>query len=319
MTVRGSGGPAASRYAGVDVGATTLQAVVGDGDCTVLAREERPTPAGPDGEAVAGAVRATLEEACAGAAVDPTALEGVGVGSMGPLEDGVAHPPNLPGVERIDVAGPLADVAASDDVTVLNDAVAGVVGERHAADPAPGNVVYLTISTGLGAGACVDGHVLRGRHGNAAEVGHLVLDPDGTMTCGCGGSGHWEAYCSGRNVPRYARELHEGEETTLAIDGDPGAADVYAAAGEDAFATRVVGRVTDWNVLGVANLVHAFAPESVVVGGSVALENPGRVVAPLRERVPERLAIPPPTIRPATLGHDAVAVGALVAAVRGVS
>lgn len=306
-------------YAGVDLGATTVSAAVGDGSGQVAGRADAETPGGPDGAAVVDAVLETLQAACTEAGVATADLRAVGVGSMGPLADGaVADPPNLPAVDRVDLAGPLADLAGTDDVTVLNDAVAGVVGERSAADPAPDDLVYLTVSTGLGAGACVDGHVLAGRDGNAAEVGHLPLDPSGAMTCGCGGVGHWEAYCSGRNVPRYARHLHDGEATSLSLDGDLTAREVYDAAGADAFATRVVERVTDWNVRGVTSLVAAYAPARLAVGGAVALENPERVVAPLRERVPDRLMVDAPTIRTASLGRDAVVRGALVAAGRGV-
>lgn len=307
------------RFAGVDVGATSLRAVVGDNRCRIEGRASKATPQEADGTAVTDAVLETLRAAAADAGVDPPDLRAVGVGSIGPLAgSAVDDPPNLPGVERVALAEPLAALADADEVTVRNDAVAGLVGERfHAEDP-PENVVYLTISTGLGAGACVDGHVLEGRAGNAAEVGHVELDPAGAMTCGCAGSGHWEAYCSGRNVPRYARHLHDGEPTALAVDGKLTAAAVYDAAGDDQFATRVVERVTDWNVRGVRCVVHAFAPDLLVVGGSVALANPGWVVDPLCERVPDGLVVEPPDIRRAALGDDAVVVGALVAGVRGI-
>lgn len=304
--------------AGVDLGASSILAVVGPDAGTITGRARSETPQGPDGSAVVERLVATLEAACAGGAVDPPDLAAVGVGSMGPLVDGaVADPPNVPGVGRIDLREPLADLAATADVVIRNDAVAGAVGERFAAESSPDDLVYLTISTGLGAGAYVDGHLLRGRHGNAAEVGHFVLDPAGTMTCGCGGSGHWEAYASGGNVPRYARTLHDGEPTALPMAGDLTAERIYdTAADGDAFATRVVERVTDWNVRGVASLVHAFAPDHLAVGGAVALENPGRVVDPLRDRVPAHLAVESPLITTAALGHDAVAIGALVAARR---
>src|SRR6056297_845001 len=95
-----------------------------------------------------------------------------------------------------------------------------------------------------------DGHVLSGWDGNAGEVGHMTIDPHGTMTCGCGHDGHWEAYCSGNNIPHYAQHLHEEHpiDTALPLDApDFSAADVCTFAGEDEFADLVIDRVCRWN------------------------------------------------------------------------
>lgn len=310
-------------YAGVDLGATNLRAAVADAEGSILGEARRSTPRGPDGRAVTDAVVATLEGACRDAGVGPAELSAVGVASIGPLDrtaGAVVDPPNLPdGVERVDLTAPVAELVGSGRVSLHNDAVAGVLGERQFGD-APDNAVYLTISSGVGAGACVDGHVLAGRNGNAAEMGHLTVDPGGLMPCGCGGAGHWEAYCGGRNLPAYAARLRETEglETSLPLqDGDIDAADVFAAAGDDPLADVVVERVARWNALGVAALVHAYDPAVVAVGGAVALENERLVVDPIRERVEAHLAVPAPTIRPTTLGESAVVRGAIAGAMTG--
>jgi glucokinase len=210
---------------------------------------------------------------------------------------------------------PLSALLSTDRIALHNDATAGVLGERRFGD-APEHVVYLTVSTGIGAGAVVDDHLLSGWRGNAAEVGHLTVDPAGRRTCGCGGAGHWEAYCSGANVPGYARDLHDGGPTSLALE-DPSldAADVFAAAADDALAARVVDRIGDWNAVGVAALVHAYAPQVVVVGGGVACNHPDRLLDPIRARVPAHAATPVPTIRLTDAGDDAVVRGALASAI----
>ena len=66
---------------------------------------------------------------------------------------------------------------------------------------------YITISSGIGGGIFVDNHLLRGKDGNATEIGHFTIDFEGRMICGCGRRGHWEAYCSGIGMPNYARFL----------------------------------------------------------------------------------------------------------------
>jgi glucokinase len=287
----------------------------------VLGRDRRETPQGPSGIAVTEAVLAVLRTACAEAGVDPTEVAAAAIGSFGPLdlaEGTVTDPANLPdSVDRIPLVGPVENLVDG-PVYLHNDTAAGVIGERFHAERNPDDMVYLTISSGIGAGVCVDGHVLSGWDGNAGEVGHITLDPEGRMACGCGGDGHWEAYCSGNAIPRYARFLHDGEATALPLDSSAfSAADVFAAAGEDAFADRVLERVAEWNALGVASVVNAYAPLVIVVGGAVAINNEEFVLEELRERVPEGLVANVQEIRLTTLGDDVVLEGALASAMTG--
>lgn len=305
-------------YVGVDLGATNVRAVVGDRAGRVRGSHAAPTPQGPTGIAVTEAVLDAVREACADAGVAPRDVVAAGVGSVGPLDlaDGaVDHPANFPAsVERIPLTGPLSNLLGTDRVHLHNDAAAGVVGERFYADRTPDDMVYLTISTGIGAGVAVDGNVLSGWDGNAGEVGHLTVDPEGRLTCGCGIPGHWEAYCSGGHLPDYARSLHDGEETTLPME-DLTAADVFAHAADDAFAARVVERVGEWNAVGVANVVHAYAPLVVYVGGAVALNNPDAVLDPVRARLDDLVMTNVPDLRLSTLGEDVVVRGALASAI----
>lgn len=305
--------------AGIDLGATNLRAAVADGDGELLGVERRETPRDTDGQAVARTAARTLEAAAASAGRDMAALEAVGVGTIGPLDRSagtVIRPPNLPGVDRIPLKDVLVALVGHPRVYVENDAVAALAGERASGDAPPENLVYLTLSTGIGAGVAVDGRVLRGRAGNAAEVGHLVVEPGG-RTCGCGATGHWEAYCSGSAIPEFTRELAESAaiETELPVEaGSFSAADVYGAADEDPLADRVVAEITRYNAIGVADLVHAYAPDRIAVGGAVALENPSAVIEPLADAVGSHTMLSVPEIDSATHGHDAVLRGALALA-----
>lgn len=306
-----------ARFAGVGFGVTNTQALVATASGRVLGRARAPTPKSADGDTVAAGVVAVLEEACAAAGTAPETLTAVGVGAAGSTDtadpavvDSVNHPAGA-----VPLRAPIADRSGDGRVTLCNDAVAGVLGERRFAD-APENTVYLALSSGVGAGACVDGHVLTGWWGNAAEVGHVVVDSTEALSCGCGGAGHWEAYAGGENLPRYARHLHGTEDLETTLDPDSiDAADLFAAAERgDTLAETVLERLARWNALGVAALVHAYAPEVVSVGGAVALGNPGRVVDPVRERLPDLLAVEPPALRVTPLGEDVVVRGALALA-----
>lgn len=306
-------------YGGVDVGATHIRSLVGTATGEIRGSDHRETPQ-MSGQAVTDEVLTSLRATCERATVSPTALAGVGIGALGPLDRAagvVSDPPNLPDrIAEIPLIGPVASLVDA-PVSLYNDATAGVIGERFAAADPLDDVVYLTLSSGVGAGVCVDGTVLVGHEGNAAEIGHVPLDPAETMGCGCGGRGHWEAYCSGENIPAYAEQFHGDQDTSLPL-GDEGftAADVFEAAADgDAFASHVLDRIADWNARGVATLVAAFAPTTLFVGGGVTLANPDVVLDSLRERVPPLVMTRVPEIRLTTRGDEIVAYGAMASAI----
>ncbi len=312
-------------YAGVDLGATNVRGAVATRDGEFLSVSRRPTPQGPTGIDVTEAVLSVLREACSDGGVDPTQVRAAAIGSFGPFDlaaGTVESPANLPdSVGTIPLVGPVSELIGSDRVRLHNDTTAGVIGERFHADANPDDMVYLTISSGIGAGVVVDGHVLSGWDGNAGEIGHITLDPEDRRTCGCGHDGHWEAYCSGKNIPDYARLLYEdayGMETALPLeDPDFSARDVFERAADDEFAAHVVSQLGHWNAMGVANLVHAYAPLVVVVGGAVATNNPDQVLDPVRERLPEMVMVNVPEVRLTTLGNEVGIRGAVASAITG--
>ncbi|WP_128477383.1 ROK family protein [Halorussus pelagicus] len=314
-----------AHYAGVDLGATNVRAAVADDEGDVVSVHRANTPNGPTGIAVTEAVLECLREACEAAGIDPSELLAAGIGSIGPLdlaEGAIDNPANLPDtIDRIPLTGPVGQLIDSDSVYLHNDTIAGVIGERYYSDRNPDDMVYLTISSGIGAGICVDGEVLSGWDGNAGEVGHMVVDPRGRRTCGCGREGHWEAYCSGNNIPEYAKLLAEDTgslDTDLPLsDPDFSAVDVFAAAGEDEFADHVIDQVAHWNAIGVANVVQAYAPLAVYVGGAVALKNESLVVDPIRERIGDLVFNNVPDVQLTNLGDDVVLKGAIASALTG--
>lgn len=313
------------RYLGFDVGATNTRAAVAAADGTVLGRGDCPTPddANADGAVVAEAVREAGLDACQVARVDPAAVERAAVATVAEIDrdrGGVVDPANFPsGVDFVPLVDALSAFVDPEETLLLNDATAGALGERASGDGTPDDLIYLSVSTGIGAGVIADGRPLEGHRGNAAEVGHVTLDPAGRLPCGCGADGHWEAYCSGGNIPRYARYLaaEEGLDTDLPVD-EVDAADVFAAAGDDPLADRLVERLADWNTQGVATVVHTYDPAVVAVGGAVALENPELVVDPVRERLSDHLHVGhTPEVRLTAVGEAVGLNGAIQRAIAG--
>ncbi|EMA46252.1 ROK family protein [Halococcus saccharolyticus] len=309
-----------ARYAGVDLGGTNVRAVVADADGKIDGSDKRPVP--PDlstGLPVTDAILDCLREACLAADTSPEAIEAVGVAAAGRLDptEGIVEPTNI-AVDTVPLTGPISNLVDSDRIHLHKDVAAGVIGERYHAERNPDDMVYLTISSGIGAGVTVDGSVLKGWDSNAGEVGHYAVDPAGRLTCGCGHDGHWEAYCSGSNIPAYARLLWNDADrpaTALPIDEEGfDAVDVFAHAREDAFAEQVVDRLAEWNAMGVAGVVHAYAPLVISVGGAVALNNEALVVDPIRDRLDDLVMTNVPEVRLTEFGDDVVVRGALASA-----
>src|SRR5213075_2459825 len=146
---------------------------------------------------------------------------------------------------------------------------AAAAEHRYGAGTGARNMVYLTISTGVGGGVVADGRLYRGA-GNGAELGHVTVDWHGRRCRGCGRLGCLEAYVSGTSIAERAREAIEsqnGSSSLAALDG-PTAQDVAAAArAGDELACRVWDETVAALACGLTSIVNVFEPELVVVGG----------------------------------------------------
>lgn len=298
-------------HAGIDLGATNCGALIAEGQ-RALGRASRSTPR--DGSGVAAAVGDTLRAACEDAGVAVGSLDGVGAAVAGPVEEGAGRPTNVP-VDRVEPSDVLPAGLDTDDLPVwmVNDAAAGALAEQRFAG-APPDAVYLTFSTGIGAGAVVDGHVLSGVDDAAAELGHVPVGADG-RECTCGGRDCWEAYCAGRAIPDLARSVAAATDADTVLDLEEATArEVLEAVGEDPVADAVRERLAAYNARGLAVAARAYAPALVSVGGAVALAHTW-LLEDARDRLPETV-FPAPELRITPLGHDAGLWGAVAAAVR---
>jgi glucokinase len=189
----------------------------------------------------------------------------VGIGCGGPLdrERGLLlAPPHLPGWHDVPVTA-LAEREFERPAFLDNDATAAAAAEhRYGAGVGTENMVYLTISTGVGGGVVLGGRLYHGAAGNGGELGHVTVDWHGRPCRGCGRRGCLEAYVSGTSIAERAVEaglsLGTAEEVAAAARaGEPGAAAVWDETVE-ALAS------------GLTSIVNLFEPELVVVGGGVA-------------------------------------------------
>jgi glucokinase len=300
--------------AGVDIGATRLRVALGDGSGKIVAKasersSQRASPTALEEQVIRSLSRLLGEHGS-------PKLGCIGVASTGPLDrrGGIVDPANLPQTGFIPLARPLIDTFGS-DVLLINDCSAAAVAEKEVGlGKGFDNLVYVTLSTGIGAGVFVDGHLLVGKDGNAHEVGHMVIDLEGRLVCGCGRAGHWEAYCSGRNIPRLA-PLVLDDATEARRVGALTSLQIYELSrGGDKACASVVREVGLLNAMGFATIIDLYDPALVVVGGSVALNNGDQVLSPIRERIGDLTRNRVPILKLTEMGEDVVISGALLAA-----
>lgn len=303
-------------WVGVDVGGTKVLAAVVD-DTGGTSREARRSTPGRrvDPEMVEDALTEAVHEAASG-----RSLAGVGVAAAGFVDaegERVRFAPHLPW-EDAHVRKQL-ETRWSVPVLLTNDATAAAHAEStYGAARGANSAVIVTLGTGIGGGIVVNGRVHRGMNGMAGEFGHMQVVPNG-LPCECGGHGCWEQYSSGSALVRFAREGMGSQPTMLEelCSGNPilltGPMVSEAAEAGDLLAREAFVSVGDWLGVGLANLVAAFDPECVVIGGGVAAAG-DRLLEPARQALARSLVGAGhreiPSVVPAMLGPEAGLVGA---------
>lgn len=246
-------------------------------------------------------------------------IDGVAVGVPGAVDPDagmVLSAANLP-LHRFPLAGALGDSFGAVPVSVENDANCGVMAEaifgraRGFTD-----VVYLTLSTGVGVGIITSGRLLRGAHGTAGEIGHIQLADDGEP-CGCGSRGCLEAYASGPAIAQRGRQLAASRQSPAlaALAATPADVSVphVAAAAErgDEGCREIVRSAATRLALALHILQRILDPQLILLGGGV-MRNPwiadevlqACVMALSKTKTPPHCAI-------TSLGDNAVLLGAL--------
>lgn len=306
----------------VDLGGTQLRAALFTPDGVIHKRVSRETNASAGPDAVLERICQTAEQ------IVPKdgRVQAIGVSAPGPLDpfNGVVlGAPNLPGWDRV----PLRDIlSARFDVPVVvgNDANLAALGEhRFGAGRGYDDMIYMTISTGIGGGIVVRGKLLLGYKGLAGEIGHMVMQPGGPL-CGCGNRGCLEALASGTAIGHQARTLvSSGRAPGILAAAGGDAAMVssktvgQAAAAGDRVATKLLRRAGRYIGIGIANLMHLLNPQCFVLGGGVT--HAGELLfKPIRRTARRWVQVPQyaddTKIVPAELGDDAGLFGALALA-----
>ncbi|MCZ0861681.1 ROK family protein [Methanocorpusculum vombati] len=303
--------------AAVDLGATNIRTGLIRRDGTVIAfrAEEVPKNSCADGSAVTEKIAAMISSMEKETGTTPDAI---GISTAGPVNQkagSVVGSPNMHCSEIL-LRDPLAGLFHVPAV-MLSDCKAGVIGEYFygGADSAH-TVVYLTISTGIGAGVIANGSLLTGADGNAGEVGHIVVDTGYDIRCGCGGSGHWEAYASGAGIPKFFHAWHAkkcGGHCPAKADISAGQI-LRAAEIGSPLCCEFVEALATINGRGLSAVINAYNPDLIILDGPIIRNYPSLVAGKMIASIERYLRVP--EIRITTLDGKAPLVGAAAAAFR---
>jgi glucokinase len=292
----------------VDIGGTKIAVGVVDETGKVLSRKETPTD--PDRYA-AGIewIDGGLRESARAAGVE---ISGIGIGSTGPVDPIKGEFGDVDFLPGWRGKSPVRDLAEAFNVRVAleNDGDAAALAEAGwGAGRNRSRLIYITVGTGIGGGIILDGKLYRGVDGAHPEVAHHVIDPAGPP-CSCGFRGCWESLAAGPAMVAWV-EAHAPADYPHR-DGITAKRICELARGGDAIALQAVEHEAYYLGLGLANLINLFAPDAIVLSGSVMKSAPlflDRIRAVIRSGcrfVPAEKA----ALTPASLGDDTNLIGA---------
>lgn len=307
---------------GLDIGGTKVAVAVVDACGSVLDRSIHDTPVTDPGPVILSLIL----DAVADLRSRWPDVSAVGVGAAGIVEwpSGVVRWAPNNSYRGLALRDRLAE-ATGLPVAVDNDAnVAAWAEATIGAAAGSGNVLALTVGTGVGGGLVLDGRLHRGPRGIGMEVGHLVVDPGGAQ-CGCGNEGCLEAVASGTALGRMARAVATADPTSALAASATRLEDITsrtalaAAQAGDTTAIELFARAARWLGAATASLVNLVDVDIVVVGGGLSGAG-GLLMEPLRQHYEQHVFAREhrrvPALVRARFGNDAGVVGAAMLVLR---
>ncbi|SDC93627.1 ROK family protein [Halanaerobium congolense] len=311
-------------YLGLDLGGTKILTGLADTQGNIITRSRKETEANLGEDKIIANMIETIETVVEKAGVKKEEVKTLGIGSPGPLDAQkgiIIENSNLPWknvalVERMESALGIKTI-------LKNDANAAALGEKwFGAGRTVDNMVYLTISTGIGGGAVINKELFTGINDNACEIGHTVIDPDGPL-CGCGNHGCLESFASGTAIGREAREAAAAGKSKKMLElADNIVEDIdavicaQAAYQGDQAAREIFEKAGYYLGIGLGNVVNIFNTEMIILGGGVMKASDlflDQALATMKE-----IALPGPleivTVTEAELGSDIGLMGAIAVA-----
>lgn len=273
----------ASMYLGIDIGGSAIKLGVIDEENNLIYKDSIPTKIGKSGEIIMDDIARACKKL-----IKKYPVAAAGVGTPGVIhEDKTVSAANLP-FDHLAI-GAILTKKLGIPVSVDNDANCAAYGEATVGTKSK-NMLMITLGTGIGGGIIIDGKIYSGMRGDAGEIGHMCIIPDG-LPCPCGSHGCWERYAS---VSALIEQAHEAAkkhpDSILAkeiaehhemVDGK-----IFFSAIEQGcdVAKSVFNTYLGYLAIGIRNLITVFRPESVVLAGGITLQG-NTLLEPLKEKL----------------------------------
>ena len=286
----------------IDLGGTQIRAGIVDETGRIHRREAVRTQSDSNAEIVIAQIVSLIAQVTAG--VSPTMIAGIGMSSPGPIDTSTGETLGLPSIKGFEdyALRTVLSERLGRPVALENDGISAVIGEwQLGAGKDFANIVYVTVSTGVGGGVIVDNRVMRGRRGMAGHVGHMSIVPHGER-CGCGNLGCWEAYASATNFTKRAKAAGAGDDAAKVFE---------AARAGNRLALKLVAEQAEYLAQGFVSLMHLFSPDVLIMGGGMSQQF-DLLQDPIMEHVSTYAMKPFQGCRivPAALGTDSGLIGA---------
>jgi len=308
-------------YLGLDIGGSFVKYGVVDADGGVLFSSRAATAQEGNPGSLLKILRTVTTEM-----VDHSLSRGFQPRAMGIGSPGTVNPrsgkvtgvsPNLPGWVNVELRTPFAEFGLP--VAVDNDANCSAYAEfKYGAGVGIQNAIVITLGTGIGSGIVIDGRLYHGAHFSGAELGHTSINSRGPA-CGCGNRGCLETYASAGAILRRAARLagfypnSAMAQIDFSAPGDTPLAGVFRAArNKDLAAVELLSTIADDLAVGLANILNAFDPEILVLGGGIADAAPEFIADVIRRtrHLSFKTSAPKTKLAVAKLGNRAGFVGA---------
>lgn len=264
----------ASYVFGVDVGGTTVKMGLFNKDGEVIDKWEIPTRTENHGENILPDVAASIKEKMAQKSIVKEDVEGVGIGTPGPVEkNGVVHQAVNLGWPEMNMKEELTTLLDGMRVEGGNDANVAALGEMwKGGGQGHKNLVAVTLGTGVGGGIIINGEIMTGATGSGGEIGHIHVEDDETEACNCGNFGCLEEYASATGITRLAnRALQASDKDSVLRNGEVSAKTVFDAVKVgDELAIEVAKQFGEYLGKALGVIAAIVNPEIFVIGGGVS-------------------------------------------------
>jgi len=295
--------------AAVDIGGTKIAVGMIDDRGSVRSRLEAPTDPEQGYPSALDRITTMLRAAARTAGCE---VGGIGIGSTGPVDPMTGKFGNVNFFPHWEGENPVRDLECRFSVSAAmeNDADAAALGEAAwGAGQRKRRLIYVTVGTGIGAGLVFDGELYRGVDQAHPEIGHHLVDPSGPP-CTCGFRGCWESLAAGPAMVEWFRANAPAEHPELATLTAKRICEL--ARESDTLARRAVEHEAQYLGLGLANLVTLFAPDAIVLGGSL-MKSSDLFLPGIRNLIQQSCKYVPfekTELALASLGEDANLIGA---------